>query len=464
MNPQKIISLQAENVKRLNAVYIEPTGNVVVIGGNNGEGKTSVLDSIWYGMGGKSAICEKPVKEGKEEASIRIETTDLVVTRIIKPDGSTSLKVVGKDGGKFGTPQTILDNLVGALSFDPMAFARMEPGKRRITLQQLVGLDFSALDRQKAAYVEQRVSVGQIGERIKGQLAGMPVYEGLPAEELKIYDLSSKISEARVHNNELEAATRAAAEWNTQVEKLAKELENATHRRDAYKKVLDEKKPVDVAALQEELRKAEETNTKVRQMKKKGETEAELLARRDEYANIQAAIKALDDKKAAQLAAAKMPIEGLSVDDRGVTLAGIPFEQLSAAEQQRVSLSMGFALNPGLRAIFLRDASLMDAKTLAMVGAMAAEKDCQVWLERVGDGEVGAIVIEDGYVKGAPEPKPIAQKEAEAKLVAPQRPKPPSPEPASPSIFDEPLPPRESGDPHREPSPARKFGRPGRRS
>ena len=48
----RIISLQAENIKRLKAVEITPEGDIVVIAGRNGQGKTSVLDSIWYALGG----------------------------------------------------------------------------------------------------------------------------------------------------------------------------------------------------------------------------------------------------------------------------------------------------------------------------------------------------------------------------------------------------------------------------
>ena len=45
--PVKIIGFEAENVKRIQAVALEPSSNgLTVIGGNNGNGKTSILDAI----------------------------------------------------------------------------------------------------------------------------------------------------------------------------------------------------------------------------------------------------------------------------------------------------------------------------------------------------------------------------------------------------------------------------------
>ena len=50
----KINRLEVENVKRIKAVKVEltPTG-LTIIGGNNGQGKTSVLDAITWTLGGQ---------------------------------------------------------------------------------------------------------------------------------------------------------------------------------------------------------------------------------------------------------------------------------------------------------------------------------------------------------------------------------------------------------------------------
>ena len=52
INKLRIIELRGENVKIIKAIRIRPKGNVVIISGKNGAGKTSVLDLIWYCLDG----------------------------------------------------------------------------------------------------------------------------------------------------------------------------------------------------------------------------------------------------------------------------------------------------------------------------------------------------------------------------------------------------------------------------
>ena len=49
----KITAFEAENVKRIKAVQIAPSvTGLTVIGGDNNQGKTSVLDAIAWALGG----------------------------------------------------------------------------------------------------------------------------------------------------------------------------------------------------------------------------------------------------------------------------------------------------------------------------------------------------------------------------------------------------------------------------
>jgi len=109
------------------------------------------------------------------------------------------------------------------------------------------------------------------------------------------------------------------------------------------------------------------------------------------YQELTDGLAAIDRQKAEGLAAAKMPIDGLSFDNDGVTYQGIPFKQCSAAEQLRVSVAMAMALNPQVRVIRITNMRLIEE--------MAAANDYQCWVERVSDSAEGVgIYIEDGRV------------------------------------------------------------------
>jgi hypothetical protein len=156
---------------------------------------------------------------------------------------------------------------------------------------------------------------------------------------------------------------------------------------------------VECEPIHERIRNAEATNEKVRSNARR-----KLLA--TEHARLLAlstatsdAIEAIDDDKQKQLESAKWPVDGLGFSDDGITFGGLPFEQASSAEQLRVAVAIGLALNPTLRVLLIRDGSLLDGDNLEAISEMASEADAQVWLERVGDDGHCAVVIEDGQIK-----------------------------------------------------------------
>jgi hypothetical protein len=111
------------------------------------------------------------------------------------------------------------------------------------------------------------------------------------------------------------------------------------------------------------------------------------------------AINDIDVENDLSLSAAKLPIEGLGVDEEGVTFKDIPFNQLSDAEKLKVSVAIAMAKNPTLRVIHIKNGSLLDKKSMAVIESLAKDNDYQIWIERVEDS-VG-IKIEDGEVVNA---------------------------------------------------------------
>lgn len=400
----RIISLKADNFKRLRAVEITPTGDLVVISGRNGQGKTSVLDAITAALGGTSTkALPRPIRDGESKAEIVLETEDLTITRRFTASGST-LTVVDKDGVKVPKEQTRLNALLGKLSLDPLAFTLLDDRDQLKTLLDLVDLPFdpAKLDADRAVIFEDRTVVNRDLKALTAQIeaAGSQVDEDGPTEEVSVSALLTEYSTGQAKNAQIEELQRDAQHAAMLVARLARELDEARAELEAANHRLDVvPAPVDLEAIQARIDGAEQANAFAREFK----AYSALLERKADVAvhaaTLTAEIDAIDKTKRDGLAKAVFP-GGLPLgfDETGVLLNGIPFKQASGAEQLRTGLAMAIALNPELRVIRIADGSLLDSEGLQMVADMATKHDCQVWIEVVSDGDGFGFMIEDGEV------------------------------------------------------------------
>lgn len=395
----KIVSLEAENYKRLKAVEITPDGNMVVIGGRNAQGKSSVLDAIWAALGGREGNkASKPIRDGEDKARVRLDLGDMIVTRVWSGENST-VKVESVDGAVFKSPQALLDGLIGRLSFDPLAFTRLAPKEQREALIGLVELpvDLDEIDRERAALFAKRTDAGRDGKAI----GDVTVDKNLPEAESSASEYISRIRAAQEQKQAVVDAERAVNDAGDRLAKIRAELAAAEAAYDvADKHAQTVVSPTDdVAQLEEELASLEASNAAIRAnntARAKQETKNTL---RTEYEALTKQIADLDAKKKDALASAEFPVDGLGFNEHGVTFQDVPFEQASSAEQIRVSIAMAISGNPKLRVMRIMDGSLLDDENLGMIAASAAEHDMQVWVERVGTGAEIGVIIEDGAVQ-----------------------------------------------------------------
>ncbi len=409
-----ITRLEVENIKRVNAVTITPDGAIVEITGRNGQGKSSVLDSIAYGLGGKDEIPSQPIRKGAAKAQIVIELDDKIVTRRWSKGGNTTLTVESKDGAKFSSPQALLDSLTGDLTFDPLAFRRMSPREQVATLKNVAGLDFADLDRQRQEAYDERTIVNRTLKDANGTLANTPEVEA-PAEAVGMAGLIIEQNEATQQQHENDKVRTNHEAWKTESDRLIglrneaaatlkaldAKIEDAHANCAKIVEQIDQLQTPDLDAIAVKIAGAEEANEKFRAAARR----ADLVTQRDDHKStadkLTEQIDRIDEKKIQTVRDANLPVDGLGFDEHGISLNGLPFDQASSAEQLRVSVAMGVALNPKLRVMLIRDGSLLDKDSLAVLAEMAEKSKTQVWLERVSDGEDVGIVIEDGYVRGA---------------------------------------------------------------
>jgi len=433
MDHLKVVSLIAENVKKLRAVEIRPTGELVEITGRNGAGKSSVLDSLWWALAGAKHIQAVPIRKGATKARIRLDLGELIVERRFTEKAST-LTVEKADGARFPSPQTMLDALLGALTFDPLAFVTQEPDERYKALRGIVPLDvdIDQLDGLNRRDFDRRTEISRDARARRAQADGIAVPAGLPEAPIDTATLMDRMAEAAKVNAEIETRRgrreqaaqerqdlgRRANEQRARSATLRAEAESVDAQAADLQRLageIDQKlasaaplpAPVDVDAIRAELTAAQTTNQGVEQRTRKAGFVAEAEQLEAQARALTETMAAREQTKAEAITKAPMPVEGLGFGEGVVTFGGVPFEQASSAEQLRVSVAIAMAANPRLRVIRIQEGSLLDADNLGLIAQMARERDYQVWIERVDtSGKVG-VVIEDGMVV-AVDGKPVA--------------------------------------------------------
>lgn len=163
----KINKLEIENVKRVKAVMIEPTPNgLTILGGNNNQGKTSVLDSIAWALGGNKFKPSKATREGSmNPPTLRVELSNgLIVERKGK---NSDLKVTDPSGGRAG--QQLLDSFVEEFALNLPKFMESTPKEKAATLLRIIGVGdkLYALDNRESQLYNERLTIGRVADQKK---------------------------------------------------------------------------------------------------------------------------------------------------------------------------------------------------------------------------------------------------------------------------------------------------------
>ncbi len=408
----KIVQLRAENFKRLKAVEINPDGSVVVIRGENGAGKSSVIDAIWAALGGKRACPEQPVRQGEERAVVSLDLGDLMVTRTFTPK-DTYLSVRNKDGAFLSDPQRMLDSMIGAVGFDPFDFARKSAKEQAKMLAQVAGLDFAEMNVQRKIAYDQRTDANREVKRLEAifrtkqeELDGQD-----EAQFTSLTSIDEVLSEQRAAHarwDEHSEVSRRQLSVEVDIDKLKAdiaELQRILEKREAEYQELTAKIAKsantlpDLDGIAAKLHTVNDHNEKVRAFADLRSTKGQLIEAQDQAFKLDEYLKKIDREKQLQIEKAQLPVDGLLFDENGIYLNGIPFDQCCASEQLKISIALAMKLNPQIRVIRILDGSLLDSKSMAIVRELAEKHDFQVWIEVVDESADGpGVLIQDGTI------------------------------------------------------------------
>lgn len=409
----KINQLEIENVKRIKAVKIEPkeTG-LTIIGGNNNQGKTSVLDAIAWALGGEKYKPSQAVREG----SVVPPNLHLVMSNglVVERKGKNStLKVTDPNGKKAG--QQLLNEFIEQLALDLPKFMNASGKEKADVLLQIIGVgpQLIELDQKEKELYQERLYVGRTADQKAKFAKEMTYYDDVPKELISPSELIKQQQEILARNGENERKRSAAVALNAERNRLAEKVNALKEELERYQaqlikvdhdmniayKTAEELHDESTAELEASIANIDEINRKIRANLDKEKAEDDAREYLTNYEKLTGQIENIRQKRTALLDAAELPLAGLSVKDGELIYNGQKWDNMSGSDQLKVSTAIVRKLNPNCGFVLLDKLEQMDMQTLEAFGQWLEGEGLQAIATRVSTGDECSIIIEDGYIK-----------------------------------------------------------------
>ena len=403
----KINKLEIENVKRIKAVKVEPKANgLTVIGGNNNQGKTSVLDSIAWALGGERYKPSQATREG----SVIPPTLHIVMNNglVVERKGKNSaLKVTDPNGQKAG--QQLLNEFVEQLALDLPKFMEASGTEKAKILLQIIGVgpQLAQFEQQEEELYQERLYIGRTADQKEKFAKEQPYFADAPKDLISASELIRQQQEILARNGEnqrkreqLHQLEQKYQRINEQMTALLAEQKQVENDLETARKSALNLNDESTEELEQNISNIEEINRKVRANLDKEKAEDDAKTYRDQFNSLTKDLEDVRDKKAQLLNSAELPLPELSVKEGELIYKGQKWDNMSGSDRLKVSTAIVRKLNPNCGFVLLDKLEQMDMKSLQEFGEWLEAEGLQAIATRVSTGDECSIIIEDGYVVG----------------------------------------------------------------
>lgn len=433
MGQLKINQLEIENVKRIKAVTLIPSANgLTIIGGDNGQGKTSVIDAIAWALGGDRFKPTSPKREGSSaNPTLKITLSNGIVVE--RKGKNSELKVTDSHGKKAG--QQLLNCFIEQLALNLPKFMNAPNKEKADILLRIIGIGekLAKLEHEEQSLYNERRYVGQVSDKKRKYADEMVFYPDAPKDLVSPSELIKQQQEILARNGENARKRERASYYEYTVSTLTdevarlqnalaakqRELEKATNDLTIAKTDAMDLVDQSTEELERNIANIEAINAKVRSNMEKAKAEDEASELERQYSDLTVKIEKVRNERYDLLNNASLPLPGLSVEGGELTYQGKKWDSMSGSEQLIVSTAIVRKLNPNCGFVLMDKLEQMDIQTLNRFGEWLTEQGLQVIGTRVSQGDECSIIIEDGYSKPAPEQvfdKPVEIEEPSLKV------------------------------------------------
>ena len=395
----KINRLEIENVKRIKAVKIEPReSGLTLIGGNNNQGKTSVLDSIAWALGGERFKPSQATREGSViPPNLHIVMNNgLVVERKGK---NSALKVTDPNGNKGG--QQLLNEFVEQLALDLPKFMESSGKEKAQTLLQIIGVgdQLVQLEKEEKELYQERLYVGRTADQKEKFAKEQPYFPEAPKDLISPSDLIRQQQEILARNGDNQRKRENLHKLEQDYQKINDALSELLAKQKRIEEDLriarlsaTDLQDESTAELEDSISNIEEINRKVRANLDKEKAEDDAKGYRSQYNELTEKINDLRSKKNSLLDSAELPLPELSVADGELIYKGQKWDNMSGSERLKVSTAIVRKLNPDCGFVLLDKLEQMDMETLKEFGLWLESEGLQAIATRVSTGDECSII------------------------------------------------------------------------
>lgn len=391
-----------------------------MIGGNNNQGKTSVLDSIAWALGGERFKPSQATREGSViPPNLHIVMNNgLVVERKGK---NSALKVTDPNGNKGG--QQLLNEFVEQLALDLPKFMESSGKEKAQTLLQIIGVgdQLVELEKEEKELYQERLYIGRTADQKEKFAKEQPYFPEAPKDLISPSDLIRQQQEILTRNGENQRKRENLHKLEQDYQKINDALSELLAKQKKIEEDLriarlsaTDLQDESTAELEDSISNIEEINRKVRANLDKEKAEDDAKGYRSQYNELTEKINDLRSKKNSLLDSAELPLPELSVADGELIYKGQKWDNMSGSERLKVSTAIVRKLNPDCGFVLLDKLEQMDMETLKEFGLWLESEGLQAIATRVSTGDECSIIIEDGYVAGQEHPQPEQKKEWKA--------------------------------------------------
>ena len=400
----KVVTVKIKKLKKLADYSADFNGKNVIIAGENGVGKSTLLQAIDIAFGNKkhapsvkfaewTVIADRDGNEWKFRVKIK-DGKPIVET--FAPDGTRDIRV------------SALKEITGAVDFDIDEFVLLsesEAGRKKqveiyksLLPEEVKEFMFDQEKRIKANY-DLRKSINSDIKILKGAIEDHPLrFVKMTPEMIDTETLSAEVSHASEHNAAFARISQGVADKEAEIKKLEEEILNLKSQVTKGKEWMKSKPEIDINEKSKSLSDAQVHNSRVEsyiELQKKQKQLEEFEEKSGEYtALIDSSKQAVSDT----VKSIDLPIDGLEFDDDMLMYNSIPVEigSMSTSEIQELGVRMKIAENPSLPLIIKRAESIGTERMRTILN-LAKEMDMQVIAEEVerGNEELTVRFIEE---------------------------------------------------------------------